>query len=248
MSEQNKTLPAEGLLTNSGTGYSRRRFLGTAGLLAGAGLGMASLASCNKDDDNNGASVSGGLNLGSGDVGILNYAYALEQLEAAFYAQVVASSGSAFTTGEMDLLKEIAKHEEGHAKFFKAAITAAKANPIQDLTPKFGAINFSDRTSVLTTAQTFEDLGVAAYNGAGNLIKNPDYLAIAGKIVSVEARHAALIRDLLSNGSFANLSTLATFGADNSKGLDGALPPSEVLKLAGMYINESLNASYLPTS
>ncbi|HWV65036.1 ferritin-like domain-containing protein [Chitinophaga sp.] len=29
------------------------------------------------------------MSLGSGDVAVLNYAYALEQLEAAFYTQVV---------------------------------------------------------------------------------------------------------------------------------------------------------------
>ncbi len=38
----------------------------------------AFIASCDKDDDD-------GVNLGSGDTGVLNYAYALEQLESAFY-------------------------------------------------------------------------------------------------------------------------------------------------------------------
>ena len=51
---------------------------------------------------------------------------------------------------------------------------------------------------MLGTADVFENLGVAAYNGAGQLIKNVDYLAAAGSIVSVEARHAAAIRDLLA--------------------------------------------------
>ncbi|MFN2438810.1 MAG: ferritin-like domain-containing protein, partial [Chitinophagaceae bacterium] len=38
----------------------------------------AFIASCGKDDDDD------GVNLGSGDTGVLNYAYALEQLESAF--------------------------------------------------------------------------------------------------------------------------------------------------------------------
>ena len=59
---------------------------------------------------------------------------------------------------------------------------------------------------MLGTARAFEDLGVSAYNGAGRFIKSADYLLIAGKVVSVEARHAAVIRALLAPGtdSFAN--------------------------------------------
>ena len=53
------------------------------------------------------------------------------------------------------------------------------------------------------TARTFEDLGVSAYNGAGQLLTVAANLLTAGKIVSVEARHAAAIRDLLVPNSFA---------------------------------------------
>lgn len=242
MNEQNKSLPEEILSGEKQSAYSRRRFLGVAGVLAGAG--MVGLASCNKDDN----ASSGGVNLGSGDVGILNYAYALEQLEAAFYAQVVKTPYSGITATEKAMLMEIAAHEDAHAKFFKAAIIAAGGTPIQNLNPNFSSITFSDRKSVLETARTFEDLGVAAYNGAGKLIKTAAYLTIAGQVVSVEARHAAMIRDLLSNGSFADLSTLSAFGSDNGKGLDGALTPAQVLALAQPFIKETLNASNLPTS
>ena len=51
-------------------------------------------------------------------------------------------------------------------------------------------MDFNSRDSVLKTARTFEDLGVAAYNGAGQLLERGEYLLLAGKIVSVEARHA----------------------------------------------------------
>src|SRR5690349_21353627 len=62
---------------------SRRKFLMFAGASAGV---MALAASCNKDDDNK---MDSGVDLGKDDIGILNYAYALEQLEAAFYMQVI---------------------------------------------------------------------------------------------------------------------------------------------------------------
>jgi hypothetical protein len=89
---------------------------------------------------------------------------------------------------------------------------------------------------------------VAAYNGAGKLLVSTDLLTIAGKIVSVEARHAALIRDLISNGSFADLSTLTAFGANTTNALDGALNPPQVLALAAPFIKTKINASNLPTS
>ena len=54
----------------------------------------------------------------------------------------------------------------------------------------------TDQKSFLKLAQTLEDTGVGAYNGAGPAIKNKDILAAAGSIVQVEARHAAAIRIL----------------------------------------------------
>jgi hypothetical protein len=227
-------------------GVSRRRFLGYAGALAS--VGMIGLQSCNSDDNNN-TTTGTGINLGSGDVGVLNYAYALEQLEAAFYAQVLVTPYTGMSEAEKSLLTDIRDHEGAHREFFKQAITAAAATQIiPGLTPNFSTIDFSNRDVVLATARTFEDLGVAAYNGAGKLITTPAYLTIAGKIVSVEARHAALIRDLISNGSFADLSSIGAFHADNTNGLDGAMTPTEVLAQAGKYIKEKLNAANLPTS
>ena len=65
------------------------------------------------------------------------------------------------------------------------------------MTVDFTKIDFNSRDSVLSTAETFENLGVAAYNGAGHCWKSREYLLFAGKIVSVEARHATAIRYLI---------------------------------------------------
>ena len=247
MNEQKVAQQGDNALETSNRGYSRRKFLGMAGLLAGAGA-ITLGASCNRTEDNNimppGA---GSVDLGSNDVGILNYAYALEQLEAAFYAQVVSRFYDGATTEEMNVLNDIKSHEFAHAQFFKTAIKAAGATPIQDLTPDFSSINFTNRASVLGTAMAFEDLGVSAYNGAGKLLKSADYLTIAGKIVSVEARHAAAIRDMVSPGTFADLNSLSSLGADNNNALDAMLMPSQVLAMAAKYIKETINFSNLPT-
>ena len=211
---------------------SRRKFLGYIG---GASALMVTAAACKKDPNTN----DSGVDLGSADIGILNYAYALEQIEAAFYTKVFDSPYSGISTTESALLADIRDHEIAHREFFKTAL-AAKAIPA--LTLDFSSINFSSRDSVLMAAKAFEDLGVTAYNGAGKLIVNPDYLVLAGKIVSVEARHAAYIRDLLSNGSFADNTAL------DANALDMARTPSEVLMIAGPFVKTKINASNLPTS
>lgn len=218
--------------------FSRRRFLGYVGATSAL---LVTAASCKKDDTpvNN-----TGVDLGSGDVGILNYAYALEQLEAAFYTQVVATPYSGISALETEYMTDIRNHEVAHREFFKAAITAAAPTMIiPSLSVNFSSIDFTSRTSVLATAKAFEDLGVTAYNGAGQLISTtgngPTYLTLAGKIVSVEARHAALIADLISNGTFAD--------TVDANALDAARTPAQVLAIAGTYITTKINASNLPS-
>lgn len=211
---------------------SRRGFLGLAGVAAGASV---ALAACDSGGDG-GDDVT--LDF-SNDVGVLNYAYALEQLEAAFYTQVVATPFSGMTSTEMQILTDLRNHEVVHREFLKAALGS---NAIGGLTPNFGSITFSNRASVLGTAKVFEDLGVAAYNGAGKYIKDSGYLTAAGKIVSVEARHAAAIRELLMPGtdSFANLTDIGN-GSNPSGGLDGALAPAAVLNAAKAFIRETIS-------
>ncbi len=175
------------------------------------------------------------VNLGKGDTGILNYAYALEQLEAAFYIRVAERFYSGISSAEQTILRDIRDHEITHRDFFAAAL-GKKAIPT--LTFDFSAVDFGSRTSVLTTARTFEDLGVSAYNGAAQLVSNTTILLVAGKIVSVEARHASTIRDLLApkSGSFA------------PSAFDPANPPSVVLAAADPFIKNKLLFQNLPTA
>ena len=101
----------------------------------------------------------------------------------------------------------------------------------------FSKIDFSSRASVLGAAKAFEDTGVQAYDGAGYLIQSADYLTIAGKIVSVEARHAALIRNLLKAGDYAGPDMV------DSNGLNSSLAIKQVLPIANMYLKTKVSAS-----
>lgn len=212
-----------------GANMARRSFLRYAGASAAAVAVMGAAASCKKDR----VSVNSGTDIGSGDIGVLNFAYALEQLEAAFYLQVVATPYSGISSLETAYLTDIRDHEVLHRDFFKAAI-GSKA--IMALTPDFSKINFSDRTSVLAAAKLFEDTGVQAYDGAGYLIKDPGYLTIAGKIVSVEARHAALISNLITPGSFASDQV-------DSNGLNKSASIKEILTAANGFLKTKVTAN-----
>lgn len=232
---------------------NRRSFLKLSGLtLVTAGLVMAG-CSDNDNDDPEDTSLPGIRNgvfdLGSGDFGVLTYAYALEQLEADFYTKVVNSTGfnSTFNDIERQVLTDLYHHEVIHRDFFKAALSGALPDPSSQLLPSlafnYGSLNFNSRTDVLATAKALEDTGVAAYNGAGKLIKSPDYLLLAGKIVSVEARHASAIRSLINPNS-------KDFAGDDivnvTTGLDAAKDPSKILPIAGGFITTKFTAKYLP--
>ena len=87
---KNKKVKVESLTTKKGN--KRRQFLKMSGLaLAGSGL----LLSCSDDDDFTEPNPDPDpelFDLGGGDLGVLNYAYALEQLEADFYTKVLNGS------------------------------------------------------------------------------------------------------------------------------------------------------------
>ncbi len=177
--------------------------------------------------------------VGSGDFGVLNYAYALEQLEAAFYTQVLATPYRGMTAYESQVLTGLRDHEVAHRETFRLALNLFA---IPDLQVNFSRVDFSSRASVLKTASTFEDLGVSAYNGAGALLSNALFLGLAGSIVSVEARHAALIRDLLRPHS----SYFAGSDIIDRNGLEVARLPSQVLPKAAPFIVTPISASRLP--
>ena len=229
---------------------NRRLFMRWAGMTTATGV---LLSSCSRDTINelqpNGARTAASgigadvdVDLGSGDIAVLNYAFALEQIEATYYERVVANPYGGISAMELSILKDIRDHEVAHREFLKKALGSAG---IPDLAIDFNGVNFGDRMSVLTTARTFEDIGVSAYNGAGKFLVDVKYLLTAGKIVSVEARHAAVIRELIQPNSRA-------FAGDDvvdpATGLDKVREPGEVLPIAQSFIKQHITANNFPTA
>jgi hypothetical protein len=124
-----------------------------------------------------------------GDVGILNFALTLEYLETAFYEE---AKKRAKPSGELKSLVDlIAADEAQHVAALTASIKQLGGKPVAE--PKFD-FPYNGTAGFLKLAQTFEDTGVSAYNGAAPSIKSKAVLGSAGAIVQVEARHAAAIR------------------------------------------------------
>ncbi len=228
MSSDNRRLIIDGpdQLWQAGTRRSFLKLMGLGGSIVLAPSLFA--AACGNDDNGTGPGSGSGAQLDlSTDIGIFNYAYALEQLEAAFYSTVVgaANFSTLFTdANERELLTDIRDHEVVHREFFKQALGSSRIPDLALNSTTVAALT-ADRATILKNAQSFEDLGVAAYNGAGKQLKDARNLLVAGKIVSVEARHAAAIRD-------ARDTTGRAFAGDdvvNSMGLDVKMEPAAVL-------------------
>jgi rubrerythrin len=164
-------------------GVTRSSFLVRGTLAAGAILGTAVLPPFV------GRALAQG---GGGDVDILNYALTLEVLEATFYERGLKEVAG-LDGATKRLAREIRDNEMEHVVALTDTIKQLGGKPVAAPELDFGAA-FADERAFLKLANTLEDTGVSAYNGAAPQITSGDVLSAAGSIVQVEARHAALIR------------------------------------------------------
>ncbi len=128
------------------------------------------------------------------DVDVLNYALTLEYLESAFYVQGVAAG--LLSGVEKSYVDSIAADEAYHVTAITATIKALGGKPVAAPGVTFGKA-FANRLSFLTASHTFENVGVGAYLGAAGFIKSKAVLQAAAGIFGVEARHAAIVGNLL---------------------------------------------------
>ena len=179
-----ETVDADGAIREAAdrvAGDSRAGFLSKAGMFGGGLLGGGALL---------GLMAEGAQAQSASDVAILNFALTLEYLEAAFYAE---ANKMGALSGETKLFaRVVAAHEATHVRALKQVLGSAAVKK-----PKF---NFRGTTESAkkfrATAQVLEDTGVKAYKGQAPKIKSDAVLAAALAIHTVEARHAAWIRDI----------------------------------------------------
>jgi len=164
-------------------GHTRGSFLLRTALATGGLLGIGAVAPTLQQ-----ALAQGG----DGDVEILNFALTLEYLESEFYAQGLKEV-SGLDADTKKLARQLEEDESAHVQTLRKTISSLGGTPAKKPTFDFSAAYGSPAT-FLKTANTLEDTGVSAYNGAAPMIESAEVLDAAGSIVQVEGRHAALIR------------------------------------------------------
>jgi Ferritin-like domain len=134
--------------------------------------------------------AAGAAGLAASDIAILNYALVLEYLQASFYTEAERSGALSGKTAKA--ARVVGATERAHVRAF-LKLLGSKA--VQRPTFDFQGTTEQQR-AFLKTAVAFEDLAVAAYKGQAPKLRSNAVLAAAVGIHSVEARHAAWMRDL----------------------------------------------------
>ncbi|HEY0780567.1 MAG TPA: ferritin-like domain-containing protein, partial [Gemmatirosa sp.] len=168
----------------------------------------------------------------SNDIGVLNFAYAMELLGQSFYSLV--TSNAQFTTifpaNEQIVFADLLGHETAHRDFFTTALASAGIV----VTPNWSAVNFASRADILAHAITLENTCVAALNGGGMYLHNPVFLGVAGKLVSVEARQASTLLDIQGGAGRSGAFAPSIF--------DPADTPQQVISIVQPFVQQTLHA------
>lgn len=214
---------------------NRKKFITDSVLASGAVLFM--FQSCKKYVIAGGAGEgANGYSFGTGDISLLNYAYVLSQIQAAFYVKLL-TSGIITDATEKILFSDILKHETAQREFLK---TALGSNALTGLQLSFTTVNFTNRSSALSAAIYFEDLTVQGLNSIASSMQSSAFLTILAQIISVQARHATYIHELLQAGTFTGANLL------DQNSLELNIKPAVVLGKLTDYLKTRLDASTVP--
>ncbi len=143
---------------------------------------------------------------------------------------------------------EIRSDEDAHVQFLMGAL-GSSARP----KPTFKGLEQTDINAFAKLSMTLENVGVGAYLGAAPSISSKAYLAAAGSILTIEARHAGFLDVLLkmpisANGAFDKPMTQAQVVAAAGPfvaSVNGGPDPSAPLTSDADILNFALLLEYL---
>ena len=156
------------------------------------------------------------------DVDVLNFALALEHLEAAYYNEFLDeysesdiersdAIGRKFADPQLRFatfqeIRSVRDHEEAHVEALAQTITDLGGTPVEPAEYEFP---YSNLEEFVKFSARVEAVGTSAYAGAAPLISNPDLIPPALSIHSVEARHTSYFKALLPASSMPNAFDMA---------------------------------------
>lgn len=249
--DTDRSTPDESIADQVKRFASRRDVLKTGAAASVAGLGLtagagSAAASGDGDAEDEGTMTETQTQTDTaGDidaVAVLNYALVLERLEATFYTrgleefseEEIESSDLAAQLGDQaqgsvyDRLTTIRDHERSHVDKLVTTINNLGGSPVSEDQVEF-TFEFTNPETFVKTAQTFETVGVSAYDGAIDLLSGKDkLLTAAARIATVEGRHSAYLNDLVGKSPFP-------------RAFDDAKPPSEILELVNPFVATDLS-------
>jgi rubrerythrin len=126
------------------------------------------------------------------DIAVLQFALTLEYVQSALYRDALKDVPD-LAPDTRRLVSELRDTEIEHVDALRATISEAGGRPNDRPRVDFGDALASE-ASFLKLANTLEDTGVSAYNGAAPQFENSDFVAAFASLAQVEARHAALVR------------------------------------------------------
>jgi hypothetical protein len=196
-------------------GLSRRGFMASAGLAAGA-FGTVALAGCGGGTPTT-VTPAPTPSTNAPTIGdVLNFALNLEYLEATFYLTLTTGNGLqasdmgtspgavtggltkvTFTDpGVQDLANQLAADEQAHVQFIRATMQALGITPVDMPALNLAALGpVTNDATFLAIARALETTGTSAYEGAITfLISNVTALNYAATIHATEGQHEGALR------------------------------------------------------
>ncbi len=142
------------------------------------------------------------------DPTVLNFAFAIEELEADFFARSFRTAGFQQLTGaERAAFSIFADQDQSHKTLLESLrgpFNARNAGSFETLNASesrrpriFTYPPLGSRDDLLKTALDIKENALFTYHGAVGLVRNKKLLGVAAAIAGVEGRHVAVLRDMM---------------------------------------------------
>jgi len=138
------------------------------------------------------------------DTGILKFLNVMEQVDTAFYTQMMAKfterdfteAGYSSMHVPKAIMQGILNDDTAHASFLSDGL---RGQALRNCKFKFDSV-LSDVKSAMQAARVFEEVAVAAYTGAGLLLEDVNFRVATSSIITNVARHQSAM-NVLNGGS-----------------------------------------------